>query len=282
MTHRTGTWEPTVGAVLVGEGLHAGYPGRGDVLDCAHVSVTGRSRLALLGENGSGKTTLLRCLSGAHVPDAGSVAVDGITLRHDNAGLRDHRQRVQLVLQDPDDQLFSADVRADVSFGPINLGLADHGARARGSEALALLDVVDLADRPVPQLSYGQRKRVAIAGAVAMRPQVILLDEPTAGLDPRAVTTLRAALDNLEARGTTVVVSTHDIDFAWEWADEVGVVVDGIVHQGSTVKIMTDEALLRRAHLGVPWPVKLLRSLGHEIDVVDPPRTVADVARFLG
>jgi len=189
MTHRTGTWEPTVGAVLVGEGLHAGYPGRGDVLDCAHVSVTGRSRLALLGENGSGKTTLLRCLSGAHVPDAGSVAVDGITLRHDNAGLRDHRQRVQLVLQDPDDQLFSADVRADVSFGPINLGLDDHEVRARVSEALELLDVVDLADRPVHQLSYGQRKRVAIAGAVAMRPQVILLDEPTAGLDPRAVTT---------------------------------------------------------------------------------------------
>ena len=140
--------------------------------------------------------------------------------------------------------------------------------RVRVAEALELLDVTELADRPVHQLSYGQRKRVAIAGAVAMRPQVLLLDEPTAGLDPRAVTTLRAALSNLEARGTTVVVSTHDIDFAWEWADEVGVVVDGIVHQGSTVKIMTDEALLGRAHLGVPWPVRLLRSLGHEIDVV--------------
>ena len=191
-------------------------------------------------------------------------------------------RRVQLVLQDPDDQLFSADVRADVSFGPINLGLDDAEVRVRVAEALELLDVTELADRPVHQLSYGQRKRVAIAGAVAMRPQVLLLDEPTAGLDPRAVTTLRAALSNLEARGTTVVVSTHDIDFAWEWADEVGVVVDGIVHQGSTVKIMTDEALLGRAHLGVPWPVRLLRSLGHEIDVVAPPRTVSDVARLLG
>ena len=282
MTHRTGTWEPTEGAVLVGEGLHAGYPGRADVLDCAHIAVSSGSRLALLGENGSGKTTLLRCLSGAHGPTAGRVVVDGIALSHSASGLREHRQRVQLVLQDPDDQLFSADVRADVSFGPINLGLDDAEVRVRVAEALELLDVTELADRPVHQLSYGQRKRVAIAGAVAMRPQVLLLDEPTAGLDPRAVTTLRAALSNLEARGTTVVVSTHDIDFAWEWADEVGVVVDGIVHQGSTVKIMTDEALLGRAHLGVPWPVRLLRSLGHEIDVVAPPRTVSDVARLLG
>ncbi len=282
MTHRTGTWEPTEGAVLVGEGLHAGYPGRADVLDCAHIAVSSGSRLALLGENGSGKTTLLRCLSGAHGPTAGRVVVDGIALSHNASGLRGHRQRVQLVLQDPDDQLFSADVRADVSFGPINLGLDDAEVRVRVAEALELLDVTELADRPVHQLSYGQRKRVAIAGAVAMRPQVLLLDEPTAGLDPRAVTTLRAALSNLEARGTTVVVSTHDIDFAWEWADEVGVVVDGIVHQGSTVKIMTDEALLGRAHLGVPWPVRLLRSLGHEIDVVAPPRTVSDVARLLG
>jgi cobalt/nickel transport system ATP-binding protein len=282
MTHRTGTWEPTEGAVLVGEGLHAGYPGRADVLDCAHIAVSSGSRLALLGENGSGKTTLLRCLSGAHGPTAGRVVVDGITLSRNASGLREHRQRVQLVLQDPDDQLFSADVRADVSFGPINLGLDDAEVRVRVAEALELLDVTELADRPVHQLSYGQRKRVAIAGAVAMRPQVLLLDEPTAGLDPRAVTTLRAALSNLEARGTTVVVSTHDIDFAWEWADEVGVVVDGIVHQGSTVKIMTDEALLGRAHLGVPWPVRLLRSLGHEIDVVAPPRTVSDVARLLG
>ena len=281
MTHRTGTWEPTEGAVLVGEGLHAGYPGRADVLDCAHIAVSSGSRLALLGENGSGKTTLLRCLSGAHGPTAGRVVVDGIALSHNASGLREHRQRVQLVLQDPDDQLFSADVRADVSFGPINLGLDDAEVRVRVAEALELLDVTELADRPVHQLSYGQRKRVAIAGAVAMRPQVLLLDEPTAGLDPRAVTTLRAALSNLEARGTTVVVSTHDIDFAWEWADEVGVVVDGIVHQGSTVKIMTDEALLGRAHLGVPWPVRLLRSLGHEIDVVAPPRTLSDVARFL-
>lgn len=117
------------------------------------------------------------------------------------------------------------------------------------SEALELLDVVDLADRPVHRLSYGQRKRVAIAGAVADA----AAGHPARRADgrprPASGTTLRAALDNLEARGTTVVVSTHDIDFAWEWADEVGGACGRIVHQGSTVKIMTDEALLRRAHL---------------------------------
>ena len=262
MTHRTGTWEPTVGAVLVGEGLHAGYPGRGDVLDCAHVSVTGRSRLALLGENGSGKTTLLRCLSGAHVPDAGSVAVDGITLRHDNAGLRDHRQRVQLVLQDPDDQLFSADVRADVSFGPINLGLDDHEVRARVSEALELLDVVHLADRPVHQLSYGQRKRVAIAGALAMQPCVMLLDEPTAGLGPQGVDEMVGALESLLRAHTTVVISTHDVEFALGWADSVAVLVDGRVRHGAPNALLSDAGLVAAARLRQPLVLQAAALLG--------------------
>ena len=115
------------------------------------------------------------------------VAVDGRPLEHSRRGLRAHRQEVQLVLQDPDDQLFSASVAQDVSFGPVNLGLPEDDVRARVAEALRLLAVEHLADRPTHQLSYGERKRVAIAGAVAMRPCVLLLDEPTAGLDPSAV-----------------------------------------------------------------------------------------------
>ena len=179
---------------LAADRLVVGYDRGRPVLDGATLTVPPGRRLALLGANGSGKTTLLRCLSGALAPARGRVTLDGAELRHTRTGLRDHRQAVQLVLQDPDDQLFSASVAQDVSFGPVNLGLGEDEVRARVAEALDLLAVTGLAGRPTHQLSYGERKRVAIAGAVAMRPCVLLLDEPTAGLDPTAVGEALAAL----------------------------------------------------------------------------------------
>ena len=281
MTHRVENHEPIPGAVLAAEGVHAGYAGHPDVLDCVSLGVTPGRRLAILGANGSGKTTLLRCLSGAHRPSEGTVRAHGDALRHTASGLATHRQRVQLVLQDPDDQLFSAEVFEDVAFGPVNLGLSEQEVRARVEESLAVLGLSELAERPIHHLSFGQRKRVAIAGALAMRPSVLLLDEPTAGLDPQAVAEMRAALRALEERGTTVVLSTHDVDLAWQWADEVAVFDRGYVHQGLVGKLLADEMLLASARLGLPWAVALLRGLGHEIDPQRPPRTVDDVGTLL-
>ena len=281
MTHRVENHEPIPGALLAAEGLHASYPGHADVLDCVSLGVTAGRRLAILGANGSGKTTLLRCLSGAHRPSAGSVRTAGEVLRHTGAGLTAHRQRVQLVVQDPDDQLFSAQVFQDVAFGPLNLGLPQTQVRARVADALALLGLTDLAERPIHHLSFGQRKRVAIAGALAMRPGLLLLDEPTAGLDPVAVAELRQALDALEAHGTTVVLSTHDVDLAWQWADEVAVFAQGFIHQGPVGKLLADDHLLHQARLGLPWPVRLLRTLGREFHPAAPPRTVEQVSDLL-
>lgn len=275
MTHRLERQEPVAHSVLAVEGLHAGFPGNPDVLDCVSLAVTPGTRLALLGANGSGKTTLLRCLSGAHRPSSGQVSVDGEALRHNAAGLNRHRQQVQLVLQDPDDQLFSADVTQDVSFGPLNLGLAEEEARARVEEALELLAVTHLAERPTHQLSYGERKRVAIAGAVAMRPSVLLLDEPTAGLDPAGVAELMATLDGLDV---TVVLATHDVDLALSWADEVAVVGGRRVRQGEP-SILGDEDLLASARLRRPWQLELLHQLG--LPASPLPRTVDDVARAI-
>ncbi|SEP24849.1 energy-coupling factor ABC transporter ATP-binding protein [Trujillonella endophytica] len=255
MTHRC----------LAAEGLAAGYERGRHVLDGASLTVPAGRRLALLGANGSGKTTLLRCLSGSLEPAAGAVLLDGARLQHTRRGLRAHRQEVQLVLQDPDDQLFSASVAQDVSFGPLNLGLGEDAVRERVAEALALLAVDGLAARPTHQLSYGERKRVAIAGAVAMRPCVLLLDEPTAGLDPSAVTEALAALARLQATGTTVVMSTHDVDLALRWADEIAVVVDRRVVQGRPAEVLGDDALLARARLDRPWALTVgarLRALG--------------------
>jgi cobalt/nickel transport system ATP-binding protein len=250
---------------LSAQGLVVGYERGRPVLDGAALTVPAGRRLALLGANGSGKTTLLRCLSGALKPTAGAVTVDGVPLEHSRRGLRAHRQEVQLVLQDPDDQLFSASVAQDVSFGPLNLGLAEEEVRERVAEALTLLAVDSLAGRPTHQLSYGERKRVAIAGAVAMRPCVLLLDEPTAGLDPSAVAEALAALARLQQHDSTVVMSTHDVDLALRWADEVAVVVDRAVVQGAPEDVLGDDALLARARLGRPWALTLgarLRELG--------------------
>jgi cobalt/nickel transport system ATP-binding protein len=255
MSHRT----------LVADRLVVGYERGRWVLDGASLVVPAGRRLAMLGANGSGKTTLLRCLSGALRPSTGAVLVDGVALSHDRNGLRAHRQEVQLVLQNPDDQLFSASVAQDVSFGPMNLGLPEESVRLRVAEALRLLAVDSLAARPTHHLSYGERKRVAIAGAVAMRPCVLLLDEPTAGLDPSAVAEALAALTRLQEADATVVMSTHDVDLALRWADEVAVVVDRRVVQGPPEELLGDDALLARARLGRPWALTVgarLRDLG--------------------
>lgn len=278
MSHRPASHEPVDGAALAARGVHAEYPGHGLVLDCVNLTIDAGSRLAILGANGSGKTTLLRCLSGAFTPTSGEITTPDGVLVHRRSALIAHRQYVQLVMQDPDDQLFSADVRQDVSFGPMNLNLSHDDVHDRVDEALDLLAITHLADRPVHHLSYGQRKRVAIAGAIALRPAVLLLDEPTAGLDPHAIDALLDTLHILTDRGTTIVMSTHDVDLAWQWSQQAAIVMEGTVVQGASSKILTDADLLHQAHLRVPWPVSLCQQLGVHIDLANPPRTVNEVA----
>lgn len=227
-----------------------------------NLAIPSGRRLALLGANGSGKTTLLRILSGAQPPSAGEVLVDETPVRFNRAGLRAHRQVVQLVAQNPDDQLFAADVSRDVSFGPLNLGLAEAEVRERVAESLEVLSIQDIADRPIHELSYGQRKRVAIAGALAMRPCVILLDEPTAGLDPQGVDEMVAALERLRAARTTVMISTHDVDFALWWADCVAVLVGGQLRSGPPTQLLSDAALIAAARLRQPIVLEAAARLG--------------------
>lgn len=248
--------------VLQAVQLCATHPGRPLVLDHVDVSVERGARVALLGANGSGKTTLLRCLSGSLKPQSGTITRADAALLHSRAGLREHRRRVQMVLQDPDDQLFSADVYQDISFGPMNLGLGEEHAAERVHEAMALLGVEHLARRATHQLSYGERKRVATAGAVAMHPDVLLLDEPTAGLDPAGVQDMRAALDRVTERGTTIVMATHDVDLALAWAQEAIVVVEHKVVQGPIAELLSDASLISRAHLVQPWALAVAARLG--------------------
>ena len=235
----------------------------------------GRS-IALLGRNGSGKTTLLRLLSGGLRRGSGSLLLDGAEVTYDRKGLTRLRTSVQLVVQDPDDQLFAASVGQDVSFGPMNLGLPEEEVRLRVREALEALDIVALEDRPTHLLSYGQRKRAAIAGAVAMRPRVLIMDEPTAGLDPHGQERLLDALGRLRASGTTVVMATHDVDLALRWADEAAVLSPAGLRTGPVAELLADDALLDAARLRRPWGTsvaRLLRTHGLLAPGAPEPRT---------
>ncbi|NJP50356.1 ATP-binding cassette domain-containing protein [Streptomyces sp. SBST2-5] len=243
-------------------------------------AVPGGRALALLGRNGSGKTTLMRLLSGGLRPLQGELTVEGRPVRHDRKGLTRLRTTVQLVVQDPDDQLFAASVGQDVSFGPLNLGLPDEEVRARVSEALDALDISHLADRPTHLLSYGQRKRTAIAGAVAMRPKVLILDEPAAGLDPDGQERLLATLGRLRAGGTTVVMATHDVDLALRWADDAALLIPSGVRTGPAAELLARTDVLAEAGLRLPWGVavgQLLRAHGWPVDGTGP-RTPEELA----
>ncbi|MFH0938643.1 MAG: ATP-binding cassette domain-containing protein [Planctomycetota bacterium] len=210
-------------------GLRYAHEHGTDVLCELNLSVRRGTRMAILGPNGSGKTTLFLCLMGVYRPSAGKVLLDKTPLSYTRDGLRQWRQQIGLMLQDPDDQIFSASVYQDVSFGPLNLGLSEAETRTRVQEALAILGIEDLARRPSHLLSYGQRKRVALAGILAMRPRMLILDEPTSGLDSTGVRQLLQYLDHLHTQGTTILFSTHDVDFAHSWADEMAFLFDGKV-----------------------------------------------------
>jgi cobalt/nickel transport system ATP-binding protein len=241
--------------------------------------------LALLGRNGSGKTTLMRLLSGGLRPRSGELTVEGRPVSYDRKGLTGLRTTVQLVVQDPDDQLFAASVAQDVSFGPLNLGLPDDQVRTRVDEALTALGVSALADRPTHLLSYGQRKRTAIAGAVAMRPRVLILDEPTAGLDPDGQERLLATLDGLRRSGTTVVMATHDVDLALRWADDAALLTPAGARTGPVAAMLARTDLLEQAGLRLPWGIavtRLLREQGLLTDDAPGPRTPDELAALAG
>lgn len=215
-------------------------------------------RVCLLGANGVGKSTLMMLLNGTLRPQEGELSVLGAPIDYSRAGLRALRREVGVVLQDPDDQLFAATVEQDVAFGLLNNGVSSAEARPIVSRTLEKLGIPHLADRPVHELSLGEKKRAALAGILVLRPKIILLDEPTAGLDYAGITAMIDLLNGLYAGGTTLIVCTHDSDLAFEWADEAWVMADGqIAAKGPVEDVFRLWDVLRRAHLRVPALVEL-------------------------
>ncbi len=240
------------------------YLDRFPALDRVSLDVRAGERVALLGANGCGKSTLLKLLDGLVFPSSGTFTAFDHPVTEDT--LEDEqfsqafRSRVGFVFQNSDAQVFSPNVREEVAFGPLQLGLTPEQAEARVEETLAMLGIADLADRAPFQLSGGQKKRVAIAGVLATNPEVLLFDEPTAALDPRSQYWLTDLIEQLGAAGKTIVHATHDLDVLPQIADRCLVFSEGhtIVAEGTPEEILTDRDLLLSVnliHAGAPGRV---------------------------
>jgi cobalt/nickel transport system ATP-binding protein len=247
-------------------GVDYAYAGGIAALSGVSLSVSPGERVAILGANGAGKSTLLSILNGSMRPARGVLRLNGSEVRYDRSGLRELRRQVGMVLQDPDDQLFAASVFEDVSFGPANLGLTEAEITERVDAALQAVEIADLRDRPTHMLSFGQRKRVAIAGIVAMQPRYLLLDEPSAGLDPIGVTQLMATLARISAADTAIMLATHDVDTAYAWADRIVIFGAGrIARSGAPDTVFADAEVLTELRMRPPliWEVaRALRASG--------------------
>lgn len=234
--------------ILEVEGLHFGYPDGTQALRGVSFTVLPGEAVALVGANGAGKSTLLHHLNGTVSPGRGTVAIDGLAVA--GPSLAEIRKRVGMVFQDPDDQLFMPSVAEDVAFGPLNLGLDADEVAARVKGALATVDALDLAAKPPYRLSAGEKRRVAIATALAMEPDVLVMDEPTSGLDPRS---RRDLCRLLQAFSHTKIIATHDLDLVLELCPRTLVLHRGeLMADGPTVELFRNQELLATCHLEKP------------------------------
>ncbi len=235
--------------VLDVRGLAYAYPDGHQALYGVNLHVHQGERVALLGPNGAGKTTLVLHLNGILSPGAGTVAVSGLAVEKPN--LQEVRRRVGVVFQDPDDQLFMPSVRDDVAFGPANLGLKGQALGDRVRDALDKVGMGEFADRPPHHLSFGQRRRVAVATVLAMEPEILVLDEPSSNLDPAS---RRELADIVRSLDVTVLMVTHDLPYALELCPRSVVLSGGvIVADGPTYDVLTDDVLMSAHRLELPF-----------------------------
>ncbi|EKU44606.1 putative cobalt import ATP-binding protein cbiO 7 [Lysinibacillus fusiformis ZB2] len=219
-------------------------------------------KIAILGHNGAGKSTLFQHLNGILKPTAGSILFEGNGLEYSRKALKTLRQKVGIVFQNADHQLFSGTVKQDIAFGPLNLGWSTEQTEEKIAWAVAQTEVEDLLDKPIHFLSVGQKKRVAMAGVLAMEPSVLLLDEPTAGLDNYYAAQVLQYLAKLEDGERTILLATHDIPLAYEWADLIIVMEAGkIIYNGDPITLFYEDELLHRAHLERPWIFEMVIAL---------------------
>lgn len=224
------------------------------------ISVRKGEKIGVLGSNGAGKSTCFLCLNGVLQPESGRVYFQGNAIGKKD--LNRLRKNVGLVFQDPDSQIIGSSVFAEVSFGPVNLRFPKEEVKRRTNQALEEMNLTELKERPPHYLSGGEKKRVSIADVLAMEPEVVLFDEPTASLDPLNVEILKQVLDKMNEMGKTLLISSHDVDFIYQWADRAVVFAAGrIIADGPVGEVFRKEEVLRQAHLRKPVLLEVWESL---------------------
>lgn len=255
--------------VIETKDLNYNYPDGTHALKDVNIKIKKGEKAAFIGSNGAGKTTLFLHFNGLLRPVSGTINICREQIEYKKKTLTKIREKVGIVFQNPDDQLFSPTVVEDVAFGPMNLGLSKEEVEKRVDEALKRVGMEDFKKKAPHHLSWGQKKRVSLAGILAMKPDILVLDEPTTGLDPYGVIQILKILHKLNKEGMTILLTSHDVDMIPLFADKIYVMHHGeIAGEGSPEEIFSSPELVKTAHLRQPQVANLLYSLRNEgIDV---------------
>ena len=238
------------------------YPDGTKALKGITMKIEKGKKIAILGSNGAGKSTLFLHLNGILKPSKGKIFFKEKEVKYNHSALMELRKNVGIVFQDPETQLFSASVYGEVSFGAINLKLSENVVRDRVDKALLDTGVYHLKDKATHFLSYGQKKRVSIADILVMGPEVVIFDEPTASLDPKHTLRILDLFDDINKQGTTIILSTHDVDAAYGWADYFFIMKDGVVvKEGLPEEVFQDDELLDSTELVKPYVLEIFNEL---------------------
>ncbi|HWQ71225.1 MAG TPA: ATP-binding cassette domain-containing protein [Desulfitobacteriaceae bacterium] len=247
-------------AILKVEDLSYVYGNGMAALNDVSVDIYEGEKIAVMGSNGSGKSTFFLNMNGVYTPQRGKIVYRGSVITKKT--VKDLRKNIGIVFQDADNQIIASTVRAEVAFGPMNLKLPKEEVLERVEEALAYMNITDFKERPPHYLSGGEKKRVSIADIIAMKPEIIIFDEPTAALDPINAMMLEEVLAELGAEGKTLLISTHDVDFAYRWAERLLVFCQGkIIADGKPLEIFQNKAILSQANLKQPTMLEVYELL---------------------
>lgn len=249
--------------ILKAENLYFSYDDeKSHSLNGLSLEIKRGQKIAFMGSNGSGKSTFFLCCNGIHRPSSGTLYFDGEPVTYDKKGLLKLRSKVGIVFQDPDNQLFSASVYQEISFGILNLGVSEEDAKKEVEEVIDYLEITPFRHKPTHSLSGGQKKQVSIADILVMHPDIIILDEPAAALDPKHTTMVNHIVNRLTEAGITVLMATHDVNYAYEWADEIMLFHEGkVLMHGTPADVFSNKAVLARTNLEPPAVLELFDSL---------------------
>jgi cobalt/nickel transport system ATP-binding protein len=256
------------------------YPGGVNALKGVSLCIHRGERVAILGPNGSGKSTLIMLIAGLLMPENGTVTVFGKDAKSKDFNML--RSRIGLVFQDPDDQLFTPSVIEDIEYGPKNLRLPEEEIKQRSNHVLDMMGIQHLKNRASHRLSFGEKKKVSLATALVLKPELLILDEPTANLDLVSRRGLIDTLNELNKQGTTIIVSTHDVEALPELADKIIVISHGkLLGEGETHQVLQDNQLLQASGLEAPSIVRLFSELKTKALISQTPITVEEAKKEL-